>query len=165
MAIFGSTNSQFFPAFQFLVNIQGIGKIGFSSIKGLESETKTIEIEEMTGLEGPTLLLDTSPVKKVTLSKAYASHNGTSLIYDLELWKERASLRYQQRSFKRDVYIQIFSYEALDDAANSPNIFMLTNAFPTKITYSDLEANESKIIDVQVELTYDSLVLQTTLLR
>jgi phage tail-like protein len=139
------------PKFHFEVNWGGT-RMGFTEVTGLEFETEVIEYREG---NSPVYSKFAQPglhkLTHVTLKRG-------TVIEDFEffkLWRETAKFQESnkiKKVFRRDVTIKLLNEE------HQPIIsWTLTNAWPTKITSTDLKADGNEVAIETMELVHEGL--------
>lgn len=136
-----------FASFNFLLEIDGITKAGFSEVTGLNSETNQIEYRE--GNEGiiPRKLPGLTKVGNVTLKR------GVTVDTDLFKWRKTVTDGDLDRKASMSIVLR---NEKGDEAVR----WNLLNAWPSKYTAPDLKANANEIAIEALELTHEGLVRQ-----
>lgn len=134
-------------SFNFLLEIDGITKAGFSEVTGLNSETNQIEYRE--GNEGiiPRKLPGLTKVGNVTLKR------GVTVDTDLFKWRKTVT----DGDIERKATMSIVLRNEKGDEAVRWN---LLNAWPSKYMAPDLKANANEIAIEALELAHEGLVRQ-----
>jgi phage tail-like protein len=133
--------------YNFLLEIGGITKAGFSEVTGLNTETNQIEYRE--GNEGiiPRKLPGLTKVGNVTLKRG--------VTIDAELFKWRKSVTDGDID-RKDTMSIVLRNEKGDEAVR----WNLLNAWPSKYMAPDLKANANEIAIEALEITHEGLVRQ-----
>ncbi|MFO1225432.1 phage tail protein [Roseateles sp.] len=147
MADDGSTQSPTvwpLPKFHFRVTLDGVSA-SFSEVSGLSAETqpieyragdsKTFSVLKMPGLK---------KVSDVTLKRGVTT-NPSALI----AWIQSSKLNEVQR--------KPVTIELIDEAGGTTMSWTLSNAFPTKITGTDLKASGNEVAIESLVLAHDGL--------
>ena len=132
------------PAFNFIVEIDGLTSIAFSEVSGLGAVVDVLEYREGGSHES-------SPIKmpglvkyhNVTLKRGIVK--GNNEFYN---WFNSSRLK----TDKRNVVISL-----LDEERNTVVRWLLENAFPAKIEYTGLNALANEIALEELELAYERL--------
>lgn len=150
MAEDGSKQGAEWPLPKFYFNIDlGDGKTqGFSEISGLESEVKPIEYRHGDSpVFSPLKMPGLRSVGNVTLKKGTFTKD--SIFWD---WLNETKLNIIKR---RTVVINL-----LDEAASPKMTWTLTNAFPTKMTSTDLKSDGNEVAIETLEIAYETLTIK-----
>lgn len=150
MADDGSAQGTTWPLPKFYFNIDlGDGKTqGFSEISGLESEVKPIEYRHGDSpVFAPLKMPGLRSVGNVTLKKGTFTKD--SVFWD---WFNEAQLNIIKR---RTVIINL-----LDEKAAPKMTWTLTNAFPTKMSGTDLKSDSSEVAIESLEIAYETLTVK-----
>jgi phage tail-like protein len=150
MADDGSAQGASWPLPKFYFNIDlGDGKTqGFSEISGLESEVKPIEYRHGDSkVFSPLKMPGLRSVGNVTLKKGIFTKD--SIFWD---WFNQAQLNIIKRM---TVVINL-----LDEKASPKMTWTLTNAWPTKVTGTDLKSDSSEVAIESLEIAYETLTVK-----
>jgi phage tail-like protein len=150
MADDGSAQNAIWPLPKFYFNIDlGDGKLqGFSEISGLETEVKPIEYRHGDSkIFSPIKMPGLRSVGNVTLKKGIFTKD--SIFWD---WFNQASLNIIKRM---TVVINL-----LDDKSSPKMTWTLTNAWPTKLTGTDLKSDSSEVAIESLEIAYETLAVK-----
>lgn len=150
MAEDGSKQGADWPLPKFFFNIDlGDGKTqGFSEISGLESEVKPIEYRHGDSpVFSPLKMPGLRSVGNVTLKKGTFTKD--SIFWD---WFNETKLNIIKR---RTVIINL-----LDESASPKMTWTLTNAFPTKMTSTDLKSDGNEVAIETLEIAYETLAVK-----
>jgi phage tail-like protein len=139
------------PKFHFEVNWGGT-RMGFTEVTGLDFETEVIEYREG---NNPTYNKHKQPgltkYSNVTLKRG-------TVLEDFEffkLWRETAKFQESNKVkqvFRRDVTIKL-----LNEAHEPVISWTLLNAWPSKITSTDLKADGNEVAIESMELVHEGL--------
>lgn len=147
MADDGSAQNAIWPLPKFYFNIDlGDGKkLGFSEITGLESDIKPIEYRHSDSKVFSTLKMPgLRSVGNVTLKKGVFTQD--SIFWK---WYDESQLNIIKR---RTVVISL-----LDEKATPKMTWTLTNAWPTKMSGTDLKSDSNEVAIESLELAYETL--------
>ena len=150
MAEDGSKQGAEWPLPKFYFNIDlGDGKTqGFSEISGLDTEVKPIEYRHGDSpVFAPLKMPGLRSVGNVTLKKGTFTKD--SIFWD---WFNQSQLNIIKR---RTVIINL-----LDESASPKMTWTLTNAFPTKVTGTDLKSDSSEVAIESIEIAYETLTVK-----
>lgn len=127
----------------------GSTSTGFSRVSGLEVETEVVEYREGTGGLNKLRLrgLETYPV--VVLEKGVT---GSNALID---WYEEVRTARDPTDMMENVLITLHDREGGE--LGSVTTFKLTNAWPSKLNYEDLDASSSDVLIHRLELTHEGL--------
>jgi phage tail-like protein len=136
-----------FASFNFLLEIDGIVKAGFSEVTGLNAESNVIEYRE--GDEGITArkLSGLNKFGNVTLKR------GVSLDVDMFSWHKDV----MDGDIKR---VTSMSIVLRDEKQTEAVRWNLLNAWPVKWMGPDLKANASEIAIEALEITHEGITRQ-----
>lgn len=135
------------PKFHFQAEWGGV-RIGFTEISGLDVETEVIEFrtgdsKEYTKLTMPGL----GKLSKITMKRGvFASDN------DYYNWWNTVALNTVER---RDVTVSL-----LNEKHEPVMVWKVKNAWPSKISSTDLKADGNEVAIESIELTHDGLAIQ-----
>jgi phage tail-like protein len=136
------------PRFFFSVDLGDGEKQSFSEVTGLESEVQVIEYRHGNSpVFSPIKMPGLKRVGNVTLRKGILTRH--QMVTD---WFNQTRLNIIQR---RTVTISL-----LDEAGSSKMTWTLTNAFPTKVSATDLTADSSEVAVESLELAYERLAVK-----
>jgi phage tail-like protein len=147
MADDGSAQNAVWPLPKFYFNIDlGDGKAqGFSEISGLESDIKPIEYRHSDSKVFSTIKMPgLRAVGNVTLKKGVFTAD--SIFWT---WFDETKLNIIKR---RTVVINL-----LDEKASPKMTWTLTNAWPTKVTGTDMKSDSNEVAIETLELAYETL--------
>ena len=150
MADDGSKQGTTWPLPKFFFNIDlGDGKKqGFSEVTGLESEVKPIEYRHGDSkVFSPIKMPGLRSVGNVTLKKGTFTKD--SIFWD---WFNQAQLNIIKR---KNVVISL-----LDEKASPKMTWTLTNAWPTKVTGTDMKSDSSEVAIESIEIAYETLTVK-----
>lgn len=134
--------------FHFSVNWGGT-KIGFTEVTGLDVETEIIEYRQGASPEFSKLKIPgLQKYSNLTLKRGI-------FLNDNEFYAWWATVHVDDQ-MRRDITISL-----LDDAHNPVLVWMVKNAWPTKITGTDLKADGNEVAIETMELAHEGLVVQT----
>ena len=136
------------PKFYFNIDLGDGKKLGFSEISGLETETKAIEYRHGdSAVFSPIKMPGLRTVGNVTLKKGVFTKD--SIFWD---WFNQAQLNIIKRM---TVIINL-----LDEKASPKMTWTLTNAWPTKVTGTDLKSDSSEVAIESLEIAYETLTVK-----
>jgi phage tail-like protein len=150
MADDGSAQGTTWPLPKFYFNIDlGDGKTqGFSEISGLESDIKPIEYRHGDSKVFSTIKMPgLRSVGNVTLKKGVFTKD--SVFWD---WFNETKMNVIKR---RTIVINL-----LDESAAPKMTWTLTNAWPTKMTGTDLKSDSNEVAIESLELAYETLAVK-----
>lgn len=136
------------PKFYFSIDLGDGRPQGFSEVSGLESEVKPIEYRHGDSpVFYPIKMPGLGRVHNVTLKKGVFPKD--SIFWD---WFNQAQLKVIKR---RTVVISL-----LDEKAEPKMIWTLTNAWPTKVTGTDLKSDSGEVAVESLEIAYETLAVK-----
>ena len=137
------------PKFYFSVTLGSDDKVSFQEVDGLESETQVIEYRHG---NSPVFAAIKMPgiqkVGNVTMRKGIFVNFNT--FWD---WYSEIKLNTITR---RTVVVNL-----LDETGNPKMVWTLNNAFPTKVTGTDLKSEGNEVAVESVEIAYETLQVTT----
>ena len=137
------------PKFYFSVTLGSDDKVSFQEVDGLESETQVIEYRHG---NSPVFAAIKMPgiqkVGNVTMRKGIFVNNNT--FWD---WYSEIKLNTITR---RTVVVNL-----LDETGNPKMVWTLNNAFPTKVTGTDLTSEGNEVAVESIEIAYETLQVTT----
>ncbi|MBS1750413.1 MAG: phage tail protein [Bacteroidetes bacterium] len=137
------------PVSHFLVEWGG-SSIGFTEVTGLYQEVEIIEYREGSSpVHSSTHMPGQIKYGIVKLSRGITKGDN-----DFFNWINTVNLNQVER---RDVIIKL-----LNEAHEPVRIWRLKNAWPCKVSASDLKAGASEVAIESIELVHDGLVIETT---
>ena len=136
------------PKFFFSVEIGGVGKMSFQEVSGLDTEAELIEYRagsnkvrsqiKMPGMIKP---------GNVTMKKGVFVNDNK--FWD---WFKQIKLNVIER--------QTLTISLLDEAGSPTRVWKLANAWPTKITGTDLKAEGNEVAIETIEFAYERLTIE-----
>jgi len=132
-----------FASQNFLLEIQGITKGGFSECTGLNAETNVIEYREGSDDIFPRKLPGLSKFGNVTLKTGLTTDNS------LFAW--------HQDVMEGNITRQNVSIIVLDESRKEQVRYNLVNAWPSKYTAPDLKANANEIAIEAIEIAHEGV--------
>ena len=137
------------PKFYFSVTLGSDDKVSFQEVDGLESETQVIEYRHG---NSPVFAAIKMPgiqkVGNVTMRKGIFVNNNT-------FWDWYAEIKLNTIT-RRTVVVNL-----LDETGNPKMVWTLNNAFPTKVTGTDLKSEGNEVAVESVEIAYETLQVTT----
>jgi phage tail-like protein len=134
-------------SFNFILEIDGIVKAGFSEVTGLNAEANVIEYREGTDANVPRKLPGLSKFGNITLKR------GISQDKDLFNWHKTV----MDGDIRRD---ESMSVVLLDEKRQEVVRWNLRNAWPAKYTGPDLKANANEMAIESVEIAHEGVERQ-----
>jgi phage tail-like protein len=146
MAIESQDSAWPLPKFYFSVKFGSQGStVTFQEILGLESETQVIEYRHSNNPLFSTITMpDITKMARVTLKKGI-------FVKDNNFWKWYNDI--QMNTVKREKLV----IQLLDETAKTIMTWTLTNAWPIKITGTDLNSDANEVAIETLELAYEGL--------
>ncbi|WP_209348444.1 phage tail protein [Pontixanthobacter sp. CEM42] len=135
------------PKFYFSVDLGDGETVSFQQVEGLESESQVIEYRHSNSPAfAPTKMPGIARVGNITMRKGMFTQS--SKFWD---WYEQIKMNTIER---RTVTVAL-----LDEVGDPKMTWTLNNAFPTKLTGSDLKAESNEIAIDTLELAYEKLTV------
>ncbi len=136
------------PKFHFKVTIGDKGEIAFQEVSGLDTEPDIVEYRAGNGVDFPTIKMP--GIKKasdVTLKKGMFKVDTALFHYFMEV---------KMNTIKREtVTIQL-----LDEEHKPMFTWTLKNAFPMKVTSTDMNAQNSEVAIEEMTLAHEGLTFE-----
>ena len=133
------------PKFYFSVDLGDGNPVSFQEVSGLESETQIIEYRHGNSSQfSPIKMPGIAKVGNVTMKKGIFKK-------DARLWAWFAEIK--MNTIKRRTVI----ISLLDEAGAPTMIWTLNNAWPTKISGTDLKSDGDEVAVGTIELAYETL--------
>lgn len=137
------------PKFYFSVDIPGLGKdLPFQEVSGLETETQVIEYRGSSGKTWSALKMPgLAKIGNVTMKKGIFPNSS-----DFWSWYRQIKMNTLER--------QTITIKLLDEAGEPKMIWTLTNAWPTKVTSTDLKSSGEQVAIDTIELAFEKLTVE-----
>ena len=139
------------PRFFFSVDIEGFATpLAFQEVTGLDNETQLIEYRIRDSQVYSTINMPgMAKINNVTFKKGiFASSD--------KFWNWYSQIK--MNTIKR----QSVTIKLLDDSGNPTMVWQLRNAWPTKITGTDLKADGNEVAIETLEIAHEGLTIQST---
>lgn len=135
------------PRFYFSVQLGEDESVSFQEVDGLEAETEVIEYRHGNSpIFYPIKMPGLGRVRNVTLRKGI-------FVNDQKFWSWYSEIKMNTIQ-RRTVVISL-----LDENGNPKMMWTLNNAWPTRITGTDLHSQENEVAVESIELAYETLVV------
>lgn len=135
------------PKFYFTVTLGDDTSVSFQEVDGLESETQVIEYRHGNSpVFSPIKMPGLGRVGNVTLRKGI-------FVNDNKFWTWYTEIRMNTIA-RRTVLIAL-----LDEKGTPKMTWTLNNAWPTKVTGTDLKSEGNEVAVESVEIAYETLVV------
>jgi phage tail-like protein len=135
------------PKFSFSVRIGGDKAIPFQEVTGLDSETQVIEYRHgESPAFAPVKLPGLHKVGNVTLKRGVLAQDAT-------FWAWYSEIKMNTIA-RRTVVISL-----LDETGAPKMVWTLNNAWPTKVTGTDLKAEGNEVAIETLEIAYETLTV------
>lgn len=135
-----------FASFNFLLEIDGLARAGFSEVTGINNEQAVIEYREGTETLTPRKLPGLTKFGNVTLKRGVTN--------DPELMNWRKTVT------DGDIFRANVSIVLLNEARQEAVRWNLVNAWPCKWTGPDLKANASEMAIEAIEVCHEGITRQ-----
>ena len=137
------------PKFYFSVTLGADDKVSFQEVDGLESETQVIEYRHGNSpIYAPIKMPGLAKVGNVTMRKGIFVNNN-------KFWDWYSEIKLNTIT-RRTVVVNL-----LDETGNPKMVWTLNNAFPTKVTGTDLKSEGNEVAVESIEIAYETLVVTT----
>lgn len=147
----GSTENTTWPLPKFYFSVTGIpGKPVFQEVTGLETEVQTIEYRAGSNKSfAPINMPGLAKLGNVTMKKGV-------FVTDQTLWTWFSSIT--MNTIARSTIVV-----TLNDQTGTPQmIWTLTNAFPTKLTGTDLKSDGNEVAIESIEIAYETMTVASS---
>lgn len=135
------------PKFYFTVTLGEIGEASFQEVDGLDSETQVIEYRHG---DSPSFY----PIKMPGLGKVgNVTMRKGIFVNDTTFWDWYNSIS------MNTILRQTVTIALLDETAAPKMTWTLNNAWPTKITGTDLKSEGNEVAVESIEIAYETLVV------
>lgn len=135
------------PKFYFHVSLGDLGMVAFQQVSGLETETQTIEYRHGDSPAFSTIKMPgLAKVGNVTLSKGVFTN-------DNKFWSWYNQIKLN--TIKRQTVV----VSLLDEKGSPTMVWTLNNAFPTKITSTELNSEGNEIAVESLEIAFETLTI------
>ncbi|WP_136440136.1 phage tail protein [Pacificoceanicola onchidii] len=136
------------PKFYFSVDIGGIGKIPFQEVSGLDAEAEPIEYRAD----------DTEAFSTIKMP-GLANHGNVTLkkgvfVKDNKFWDWYSQIK--MNTIKRESV----TISLLDQEGNPTMVWKLRNAFPVKITGTDLKSDGNEVAVETLEIAHEGVTIE-----
>lgn len=136
------------PKFYFKVNLGSENNtVSFQEVAGLDAETQAIEYKH-----GDNKLFSTVKMPGISKSGSVTLKKGV-FTNDNNFWKWFDSIK--MNTIKRETVV----IQLLDETGKPTMTWTLLNAWPTKITGTDLKSNANEVAVETLELAHEGLTL------
>lgn len=136
------------PKFYFSVALGDNDKVSFQEVDGLESETQSIEYRHGNSpIFYPIKMPGLGRVGNVTMRKGI-------FVNDANFWNWYNEIKLNTIA-RRTIVISL-----LDEEGNPKTTWTLNNAWPTKITGTDLKSEGNEVAVESVEIAFETLVIE-----
>jgi len=144
----GDTQNNIWPLPKFYFSVQiGDKTVSFQEVSGLDSESRPIEYRHG---DSPSFY----PIKMPGLGKVgNVTMRKGIFVNDTALWEWFNQIK-QNTIARQTVVINL-----LDETAAPKMVWTLNNAWPTKITGTDLKSEGNEVAVESVEIAYETLVI------
>ena len=153
MADDGSQENAIWPVPKFYFSIQfesQDGPVSFQEISGLDTESQVIEYRH-----GDSKQFSTINMPGLTKSGNVTMKRGI-FVKDNNFWQWYNSI--QMNTTKRETVI----IKLLDESGSPTMTWTLANAWPTKITATDLESDANEVAVETLELAHEGLTIENS---
>jgi phage tail-like protein len=138
------------PKFYFSVQFGDDKSISFQEVSGLESETKVIEYRHGNSPSFyPIKMPGLGRVGNVTMKKGI-------FVNDAKFWAWYSEIKMNTIK-RRTVVINL-----LDESGAPKMVWTLNNAWPTKVSGTDLKSEGNEVAVESIELAFETLVIAAT---
>ena len=137
------------PKFYFSVDIGSRTNIAFQEVSGLDTETQPIDYRHGNSQDFSTVKMPgVAKFPNVTLKKGI-------FVNDNKFWNWYDQI--QMNTIER----QPVTIKLLDEKGNPTMIWKLKNAWPTKITSTDLKSDANEVAIETLEIMHEGLTIET----
>lgn len=136
------------PKFHFSVTIGDLGTVAFQEVSGLDIETQVIEYRAGNSkVFSPIKMPGLIKTSNVTLKKGV-------FVNDNRFWDWFQQIK--MNTIKRETVV----ISLLDEEANPTMVWQLENAFPTKITGTNLKSDGNEVAIETLEIAHEGLTIE-----
>ncbi|MFZ5964791.1 phage tail protein [Thalassococcus sp. BH17M4-6] len=135
------------PKFYFSVEITDVGKIAFQEVSGLDTEAQPIEYRA-----GDNKVFSTIKMPGLIKTGNVTMKKGV-FVNDNKFWDWYSQI--SMNTIKR----QAVTISLLDQAAAPTMVWKLANAWPTKITGTDLKSDGNEVAVETLEIAHEGLTI------
>lgn len=136
------------PRFYFTVEITGVGKISCQEVSGLEIETQPIEYRA-----GDSKVFATIKMPGLIKTGNVTMKKGV-FVNDNKFWKWFSGIK--MNTIKRETV----TISLLDQEAKPTMVWKLLNAWPSKITGTDLKSDGNEVAIETLEICHEGLTIE-----
>lgn len=136
------------PKFYFTVEISDVGKIPFQEVSGLDIEAQAIEYRA-----GDSKLFSTIKMPGLVKTGNVTVKKGI-FVNDNRFWDWYSQIK--MNTIKR----QSVTISLLDQEASPTMVWKLSNAWPNKITGTDLKSDGNEVAVETMEITHEGLTIE-----
>lgn len=137
------------PKFYFSVTLGDDDAVSFQEVDGLESETQVIEYRHGNNkVFAPIKMPGLASVGNVTMRKGI-------FVNDNKFWDWYSEIKMNTIA-RRTVVVNL-----LDEEGNPKMVWTLNNAFPTKVSGTDLKSEGNEVAVESIEIAYETLEVTT----
>ena len=138
------------PKFYFSVQLGDDKDVTFQEMTGLQAETKAIEYRHGNSpIFSPIKMPGLSSAGNVTMKKGIFAKDTRFFAWSLDVKK--------RESFKRRVVV----INLLDEDGRPKMTWTLNNAWPTKVTGTDLKSDGNEVTVESIEIAFETLEVKT----
>ena len=135
------------PKFYFTVQLGDDTSVNFQEVTGLESETKAIEYRHGNSpIFAPIKMPGLARVGNVTMKEGI-------FVNDVKFWTWYEEIK--MNAIKRRVIV----ISLLDEKAAPKMVWTLNNAWPTKLTGTDLKSEGNEVAVESIELVFETMTV------
>ncbi|GAB2526392.1 phage tail protein [Spirosoma aerophilum] len=138
------------PQFYFKVTLSDLGEIPFEEVTGLVSETQIVEYQA-----GNSKAFSTTRMPGIAQSANITLKKGV-FATDNKFWTWYRTIKLN--ATKREKVV----ISLMDEGGAEVMVWTLTNAFPVKISGTDLKSDGNEIAIESVEIAYETLVFKNS---
>lgn len=136
------------PKFHFRVTIGDIGEIAFQEVSGLDAEHDIIEYRTDNSIEFSTIKMP-GLRKASDISLKKGMFKGDTALFDY-------FMQVKMNTIKR----QTVTIQLLDEEHNPMFTWTLNNAFPMKVTGTDMDTQDSEVAIEEMTLAHEGLTFE-----
>lgn len=132
-------------SYKFIVSVEGVGKLATSKISGLETENEVVEYREG---DDPTYMRKLPGL--VSFNTVSLEHGVTPQASQFLEWRRMVAEECDLKEARKTVLIHVNNCEG-----KLIRTYTLRRAWPSKLSFADLDASSSEVYIETLELSYE----------
>jgi phage tail-like protein len=142
--------------FKFIVSIGGV-QMGFMSVSGLNITTEVISYREGSMNTTTQKMPGQSDFSPITLSRGVAVGSPYEMLWMKQLFTviQGTGTSVNGVDFRQNIDVKVLDHPVTQGSVNVLGWFRIYNAWPTTVSYSDLDAGASQLLVAQLSLAHE----------